>query len=214
MGFFRVVLSGKSPVGAEVWSCGLSYIGPNTSIPQPDMQEWAQNVGVAIAATTGNKLIDLLSNAGNINQVRTEQRQETTEVLMTAGEYDLPIPKIGTGTPDKVLPNSFCISLLTGAPGRSRRGRVYWPAWVYSAGSTMTFSTTQLTDWLNAFVAINNIIKAQSIIVDPAYQMVLAVRSRLLHTSADVITAAGGHVPDTQRRRRDAIPEIYTSVTV
>lgn len=214
MGFFRTMINGTSPAPGEVWSIGLSWIGPNTEIPFEDLREWAEGIGTAINAFTNNGLVNLLSSSGFITSIRTEQRDETTEALIQAAEFTLLSPEPGAGTPSKTLQTSLCISLLTGRPGRSFRGRVYWPAWAYSGTTEMRFGTTNLGTYLTGFDEIHNLIQAQAVIVNPAYSMVLAVRSRLLHESNSVQQYAAGNVPDTQRRRRDALEELYVLLDV
>lgn len=214
MSLFRVEISGVSPSAGEVWSVGLNWGGPITNLTQEELMQWATNIGVAINAMAANPLIQLLSDAGTITKIRTEQRAENDEHLIRAAEYSLPTPKAGAGTISKPLQTALVISLLTNIPGRSYRGRAYWPAWAYSGTAGGLFGGSNLTSWVGGFKTIANAITAAAVAVDPALNMILVVRSRLLHTHEPVITLGAGNVPDTQRRRRDAIAELYTTLAM
>lgn len=211
MGFFRVILNGNSPAPGEVWSVGFSCVGPNTDVPFLDLQQWATGIGVGLAAMTGNTLISQLSTNGTITEVRCEQRSDETDLLMQAAEYQLPVPKGGTGAASKTLQTAQVVSLITARPGRSFRGRMYWPAWAYSPDAAMRFTPAACNAALAGVDQIFDLIKAQALVVNPAYQMQLGVRSRLLHETNDVGRISCGDVPDTQRRRRDSLNEVYAS---
>lgn len=214
MGHYRVIIGGPSPAAGEVWSVGFSMDGPDGVMPQADINAWALGSANAIKALVSEPLHTLLSGTGGINNVRIEQRSETDETLLVAGEAGIVPPRMGTGAASKVLQSSLCISLKTGNPGRSYRGRVYWPAWAYTNAADMTFPTATIDDWLQSFADHVELVNAQAIVVDPGYAMILVVRSKLLHVSTPVTSLAAGHVPDTQRRRRDALNEAYTVLTV
>jgi hypothetical protein len=209
MGYFRVIINGTSPFPGEVWSTSLAFIGPNTAAPFATLQNWATGIATFFNLAGSNALVGILSDSGGITQVRVEQRGDDNDELALAAEALLPGRRTGTGTPNKPLQTAVVISLLTGIPGRSYRGRCYWPCWSTGLTTQLMFGTSQLNDWLDAFEEICEGITAAAIVADPAYNMVLAVRSRLLHESNDVGLIAAGTVPDTQRRRRDGAPENY-----
>lgn len=214
VGFFRVIINGTSPAPGEVWSVGLSFVGPNTLIPFLDLKDWATQIATGMSALSGNTCINFLSAGGAVTMIRTEQRGETDDLLIQAAESSLATPKVGAGTANKTLQTSVCFSLITAQPGRSYRGRCYWPAWGYTPTASLQFSSGDLTALLTSFEDIVQMIGEKSVIVDPAYQMLLGVRSKLLHETNDVGQIAVGSVPDTQRRRRDAIPEVYSTLTL
>lgn len=211
----RVIISGSSPGGAENWSVGLAYGGPaSTSIIQfqDQLNAWAAAVGTYLTGlATSNVLITMLSSEGAITSVRTEYR-DTTGILLAAGEA--PISKSGAGTASKALQVSCVVSLRTAFPGRSYRGRMYWPAWAYTPSSGLQFGTSLRTDMLAAFKALNAAVIAAGVTALPAYTGDLVVRSATLQAETEVIRAEVGSVPDTQRRRRDLMPEVYSAVAI
>lgn len=210
MAEYRVILSGSSPAAGEVWSSGCSLTSTAPPMDQTEISAWALGIANAIEALGANSLLTLLSTAGAITTVRCELRGADTEALLLAGEVDLTPAKAGAGTANKVLQASVVISFRTATPGRSYRGRAYWPAWGYTPTAELLFGSSNITSWLNDYADLLQLFGAQAIIVDPAQEMSVVVRSRLLHVSTPVTALAIGNVPDTQRRRRDAVNEAYT----
>lgn len=214
MSHFRCIINGTTPAPGEVWSVGLSYLSDAEAVGFTTLDAWAASISANISALAANTLVQALSNGGAITKIRVEERSDADETLVLAAERVLGAPKTGANTPDKVLQAAICISLLTGQPGRSYRGRVYWPAWAFSPDAQLLFGVGSRTGWITAFKAINDLIEAAALTADPLFEIELAVRSRLLHSSTRVQFVAIGSVPDVQRRRRDALTELYSSATV
>lgn len=211
---YRVILSGNTPAAGEVWSCGMSLQGVAPAMDQSEITLWAQGVANAIEVVPTTGIYSLLSTTGTINKVRCELRDPDNEALLLAGEASLIPPKTGGGAAARVLQCSLVISHRTNIPGRSYRGRVYWPAWNFAGTAEMLFSTSSLPDLLTSYADLVELVVAQAVVVDPSFAMILVVRSRLLHLSTPVVALAAGNVPDTQRRRRDALTEQYTVLPV
>lgn len=211
---YRVIIAGNSPAAGEVWSCGMSLQGVAPGMDQSEISQWAAGCATAIAALAGNALVGLLSNGGSITTVRCELRDPDDDTLIRAGEANLAAPKFGTGTPTKVLQCSAVLSLRTNVPGRSFRGRVYWPAWVWTGTTEMLFGSGFTPVWCQAFADLVELVVAQAVVVDPSFAMILVVRSRLRHQSTPVTSIAVGNVPDAQRRRRDGVNETYAVLPV
>lgn len=212
MGQFRCEIQGTTPLPGEVWSVGLNFIGPRVLVPFTDLRDWATAVGVALNALPSTGLIGAMSTDGKITTIRTEERDSDDDSLVQAAEYTLPSPKTGSGTISKTLQTTACISLLTGRPGRSYRGRVYWPTWAYSGTATGMYGGTDMTNFLASFKTIVDAIVTAGDTVTPDLELDLVVRSRLLHQSTQVNLYGLGNVPDTQRRRRDAAIETYQTL--
>lgn len=214
MAYLRCIISGISPYPGEVWSVGSAWTVAGTTFTTADLTEIATNYGVAIAAMTGNQLITQLSSAGKINKIRVEQRNITNESLVAAGEYTLPVPKAGTSNLLLPLQTSMVVSLLTATPGRSYRGRMYWPCWQNAPTPTGEFATATITAALAGQAQLMNAFKTACTSADPSFVAILVVRSVLLHLSTTVTRYGLGSVPDTQRKRRDNATEIYTEAPV
>lgn len=212
MGQFRCEIQGTSPLPGEVWSVGLNFIGPRVLVPFSDLRDWATATGIAIYNLSTVGLIAALSTAGAITKIRTEERDSDDEHLVQAAEYTFPSSKTGAGTISKTLQTSAVVSLLTGQPGRSFRGRVYWPVWAWSNTATGMIGGSDITSWLSSFKNIVDAVITAGDTVTPDLALDLVVRSRLLHQSTQVTLYSMGNVPDTQRRRRDAAIEVYSTL--
>lgn len=216
MSFYnRVIISGSSPSPLEVWSVGLTYGGSTPAGyigAQSDLDQWSAAIAARLTALPGaNTLLGLLTDQARITKVRTEFRF-TNGALSAASETSL--NKQGTGTPSKALQVSAVFSLRTALPGRSYRGRVYWPAWSYANDAQMLFPAGSRASWLSDFKALNAGIIADAVSAFPTYDGVLCVRSQIQALETPVTQFEMGSVPDTQRRRRDRAPENYAVLPV
>lgn len=115
-------------------------------------------------------------------------------------------PSPGTGSSTTPLPNEVAIvgSLRTSLAGRSYRGRMYFPgpkaSGLTAAGRFTTGVCTALADALAAYM--------QPISVS-SMDLEAVVASATAGVFTLVNAAAVGDVPDVQRRRRDALTEVY-----
>jgi hypothetical protein len=116
----------------------------------------------------------------------------------------------GKATGSQCLPSTTCmvVTLRTGAPGRSRRGRMYIPARnVLLAGANGQMASGQPAGLAGAvadyFGSLNVILERQVVVV-----------SRTNATWAPIKSVDVGTVFDTQRRRRADLTETRTSVDV
>lgn len=211
--YARCIIEGTSQ-GGEVWSCGLSYSGATASFSQATLQAWADGVATHIESlTSANVLISMLSTAGAVTGVRCETRSNE-DLLLLAAEGAVSPAKSGSSPPNKVFQSAACFSLRTPIPGRSFRGRVYWPAWNYAPTTAMRFNAGVTTDMATALVALNTAIIAAAEAAEPATGIELVVRSKVLDVETEVTSVAVGDVPDVQRRRRDDLVEVYGVVAV
>lgn len=203
----RMIISGTLPEG-EVWSCSVAYkreeTGDDNVIRDYDgLRDQAEVTWdlLDVLMDTG-ALAALLSSSAAINKVRWEYRNGTT--LEQAAEWTAtPLP--GQGTMTKVFQTSLVFSLLTGRPGRSYRGRIFWPA----LGATISSSTGRLTgptigeaaSEMAAFLKDAGRRGGLQPDVDPV------VYSTLLDVVTPVTSVSVGNILDTQRRRRDSLVE-------
>jgi len=141
-------------------------------------------------------IMDTATTAG-INPATDGQTTRVTATVSHAGSI--------TGNP---LPYQVAvvISLLTDTATRHGRGRLYLPAPDVSMCVDGKLSSTALT----------NIDTGMTALFDSLNTSVLTpvVRNRTAHSSLNVTSARVGSVFDTQRRRRNKIPETYTAITV
>lgn len=209
----KMILSGSLP-GGERWSCGVAYDKP-AGLADPltsynSLLSWIEDdIIPALDKTEINALKALLSSQGRIDTVRTEYREGTE--LVQAAQVELGSPVAGTGTMTKVFQTAVVCSLLTGRPGRSYRGRVYWPALGavinQTTGRLQTPSAQGVADAM-AFLLTD--VGDLSLEADLRPGVYSAVKDEFTYVNSISV----GDVLDTQRRRRDTLVEARSSATI
>lgn len=204
-----VRINGTLP-GGEVWSVTPKFMGsPSPMTEYADLEEWATLIGdYIISLANADPLIALLSTAGAVTSVRTEYR-DANNGLAQAAEYVFSSPKPGAGSPNKVFQTSVVISLRTGRPGRSYRGRIYWPALAAALNANLRLPEATMTGIMDSAAGLIAEIEGYADQVGSSVR--LAVVSQTLGVSTRVQTIQVGDILDIQRRRRDSLQELYVS---
>lgn len=218
MAYWRVIMKGS--LGAvEQWSTSVAYgiVGLAPDVPDASTTD-AMAAAVAAAATTtnvGSNLRTLLSAQGTLDVIRVEKRAED-ETVLNVSEVIIGTQIVGTGTATKTPQDCLVFSLRTSTPGARGRGRMYWPALGSSISSTFQLTAPTSANaaaaakvWLQA---INSAMDGVYIAQSSALRVALSVRSGTDHVCRDVNSIQVGSILDTQRRRRDILPETYASV--
>lgn len=216
--FIKTIFKGS--LGAvEQWSTSVTWgifglAGDSSNQPEADGLLAALRTASAVYAPPAS-LRQLLSTGGSIDGIRLERRAENETVLNVA-EGLFATPTLGTGSASKTPQDAMVLSLRTSTPGPRGRGRMYWPALGASLNGSFQLTTPAPADiatatktWLNA---INTAMNGYWVSVGAARSAVLSVRSVTDHVCRDVNSLQFGSVLDTQRRRRDALPESYNSI--
>lgn len=201
-----VRINGTMP-GGEVWSVNPRFWSPTSGsvIDYAELQEWADDVAAVISGwTSANALLTSLSSALTITSVRVEALS-STGTLIQAAESVLATPKAGQGSPSKPYQTAVVTSLLTGRPGRSYRGRLYWPAQALSMSTSdlrITGPAAQgIADAMGAFLTDVAELTPGGVGVRPV------VVSQTLDVATPVTSVSVGNIFDVQRRRRDSLDE-------
>lgn len=218
MSYWRVIVKG-SLGSVEKWSTSYAYgiVGLSPDVADQATTD-AMMTAIRTATTSGNvtaNLLSLLSTAGNIEAIRVERRSESEGVL-NVSEGLLTTPLLGTGSANKTPQDAVVMSLRTSTPGARGRGRSYWPALNSTLSASFQLTTPvpanlpgNTKTWLQAInTAMDGVYIAQA----SALRVALSVRSVTDHVCRDVTSIQVGTVLDTQRRRRDDLPESYSSV--
>lgn len=207
----RLILGGTL-FGVERWSVGINYRVDSTLTPDgalksfEDLTDWAQRI--RDEKITGQDytpaLLDPLSTQGTIDTVRTEWRNE--EGLQQAAQAT-GAPIVGTSTSVRPPQLAYVVSLITGRPGRSYRGRIYWPAIaspvISNQGVIQASAVVALAErWAEALRQFGERSTAEDL-----YPV---VHSGVKNEVTRVTSVRVGNVIDTQRRRRDAFIESYS----
>lgn len=204
---------------SEVFSCTISFrffsVFP-TVLTQSMLESAAARIVSAVTATTmGANFRSILSTSGSITGWKITQHDED-ERIISVGQANYGSPLVGLGAASKTPQDAVVISLRTGEPGARGRGRIYVPALAAVLGTGFKFTTpgpaAMAADFKALFKLIGDQLNAELAANSYAVTVVLAVRSVTGHVSYDVSRLQCGDVLDTQRRRRDALPEAYVSV--
>lgn len=197
--------------GGEVWSVTPKFDSPAGVITEyEDLENWAADIGEIIRDMgTGNTLRNFMSTAASISGVRVEYRDANNE-LAQAAEDIFSESLAGSGSANKPYQCSAVISLRTGRPGRSYRGRIYWPALnVTLSTATLRIAPASVLALCTAMRDLLNGIRTAPSLPHP---MNLVVVSQTRNENTTVTQLQVGDVMDIQRRRRDSLVEQVTSL--
>lgn len=206
----RMVISGGmgSPE-VERWSVTLNFTldGGGAVTSPTDLQTWANNAADFLDAADVEQasISAIMSTLVDADRVDIYAYGPTGGALAVAGAD---CAMSGTGAVESPFQVAVCVSLLTDRPGASYRGRMYWPACGASVNSNGTYSEApQLApDFAELLVGLGNI--------DGTSTAILGVYSPTANVVTPVTSVRVGNVLDTQRRRRDQVPESYTSAAI
>lgn len=217
MAYWRVITKGGLGT-VETWSTSVAFgvigLSPDTPLQQltDDMALAIRNATTSTNVTTA--LLTLMSGQGYIDTIRVERRAEDDTILNVA-ESLLAAPLSGSGTATKTPQDALVFSLRTATPGPTGRGRMYWPA--LGATLSASFGLTGPTPaavvagaktWLTSTnTAMDSVYAAQG----QGLRVALSVRSLKNNVTRAVTSIQVGSVLDTQRRRRDLLPESYVT---
>lgn len=214
MSYIRVLLRGRLGT-QEVWSVNPAY-NETTNVAGWDQslgQDTADRIG---ALAVPDVLRDLCSTSGPGTTVRVERRSDA-HVLLGAAEAAWS----GFGTPGfaatKPPQTSVVLSLRSDVPGGRARGRLYWPGLAASIdGTTLRQSSAATLLIANAASAYLDDIETQlKEGLEPSPSLIdyhLCVVSKTGGFRTDINRIMVGDVLDVQRRRRDSMPENYSTV--
>lgn len=219
MAYFRTILKG-SLGSVENWSTSNNWgiFGLSPDVPDQAAVD-GMLLNLRAFTTTANvptNLRTILGAQGDMATWRVEKRAEDESILSIA-EGALTAIVGGTGAVTKTPQDALVLSLRTNTPGARGRGRMYWPALAASLSTQFQLTTptpaaiaADAKTWLNAIgTQLNNYF----IGIGATPRVVLSVRSVRDHQCRDVVQIQVGSVLDTQRRRRDKLPETYSNVT-
>lgn len=213
MSFARVLLRGT--LGAsENWSVGVAYRRnvDGTSFTQSEVQAAA----AAIAAIDlGADLGVVRSTAVRSTTVRLEIRTDANDLVLAAEAPWTKLGSSGSGA-SKPAQTSLVFSLRSTVPGSRHRGRIYWPALAATINAdTLRLTTVATQAYATQMAAyLDDIETALKEQLDPSPSLndwALAVYSPTNQSLTDITRIEVGDILDVQRRRRDSLPESYSS---
>lgn len=189
----------------QTWSVNpkFSYPGSPTSVPtQAAMDSWAAAI---IALESGDIIpnIDMISNSASVLGVTCSFiTADNTSLVISEGTLATPV----TGTGAASMPGQCAVvsTILTNIPGRSGRGRLYWP---YIALGMTDELRIPLTDAQTIASNVGAWLHDVAAAWPGSEPVVASVVSRVKSAAYPATIVRVGDVVDTQRRRRDQLIE-------
>lgn len=199
-------------VSSEKWSINLTF-DPTGEFPGGVSQSALDAAALAIAGlSVGADLQGPLGASGTLNACRLEVRDDIDDHLIGLSEQNRPTPLVGASSVKLTAQSAIVCSIRTDSPGASGRGRVYWPAMGVTIDGNSRMSSPTNTNMVAAFKTYFAAMETQLETAFPTIGFSLAVRSRATHSTPHATRIQVGNVLDTQRRRRDALPEAYATL--
>jgi hypothetical protein len=211
LSYVRVSITGTLP-GGEVWSVNPVF-DPTGEIGGVVSQTALETAAGLIAnRSLPASLLTSLSSAVSRTGAKVEVRDDATDNLIGLAQVQSTTAQVGL-TGIKCPPQSAVVlSIRTNTPGGSGRGRLYWPGLGVTLDNSGRFTTPATATFASDFKAYLIGIRADLASAFTGIGFDLAVRSKTTHTTPHATRIQIGNVVDTQRRRRDALPEAYSSV--
>lgn len=212
MVYFRVSIKGT--IGAtEVWSVNPQFATSTILVPSQSNMQDAANLIAAVNVPSGLNVAK--STAAMVTSITVEARTDAGQLAATA-QAAFSGTQTGGSTPYGPPQSSVVLSLRSDTPGARGRGRLYWPALglspTYGSGRLTTAQQSSIGSAAVTYLrAIQDALKAG---IEPplsAATFELAVFSKVSGGHSLINRILVGDVLDTQRRRRDALPENYVT---
>lgn len=207
-----VRINGSLP-GGEVWSVTPKFTRPMGPVTEyEDLERWAGVVaGTMEAWDTTTIFRQLLSTAGTIDSVRVEARNAANQ-LTQAAEVQLTPSLAGSGPANKIFQSCVVFTFLTGRPGRSYKGRMYWPALAATLSSSLRLSQANIDNYASNGAQLLEMIGSAGA-TDGEFPIPVVV-SQTAGTYTPITSVRVGDILDIQRRRRDSLTENYGEAAV
>lgn len=212
MSYARVSILGQFP-GGEKWSINPVFDPNGEGLDTVSQANLDAAVAAVNALTIPSALMTLQGSGVTVNGCRIEVRSDTDDRLIGLSTASRATPSGGAGSLKLPTQSAIVVSLRTNTPGGRGRGRLYWPATGVVLGTDGRISSPTPTaiaaDMKTYLLAIRNALAT----TNPLIGFDLAVRSQASRQTPLVVRLQVGDVVDTQRRRRDAYIESYSSVS-
>jgi hypothetical protein len=140
-------------------------------------------------------------------------RDDVTDALIATSTASSATVMVGVGSTAMPSQSAMVISIRTDTPGGSGRGRLYWPCLVKGLDNAGKVPTVDVASFIADAKAYLLGIRSDLATSFPTIGFDLAVRSKTTKTTPHAVRIQVGSVVDTQRRRRDAAVEQYTTLT-
>jgi hypothetical protein len=211
--YVRVSILG-SLVSGEVWSVNPVF-DPTGEFTPTVSQSALDAAALAIANRSLPATLGVaLSASGTRTGARVEVRDDATDALIATSTQQTTGGTAGSGTLRLPPQSAAVVSIRTNTAGGSGRGRLYWPSLGATLGTDGRITIPAVATFVTDFKSYLMGMRTDLATAFAPIGFDLAVRSKTTHTTPHAVRIQVGNVVDTQRRRRDALPEAYSTATV
>lgn len=212
MSYVRVSILGVTN-GGEKWSINPVF-DPSFEFGDTVNQGNLDAAAAAIAALNpGSNVLGTISTQMAIQGARLEVRHSETDDLIGLSIANRSTPLYGNVAPRMGFQNAIVVSVRTNTPGGRGRGRIYWPCPAVTLGVDTRIPSATVTSFLADMKTYLLAMRSALATSFPTIGFDLAVRSTVSATTPHAVRIQVGDVVDTQRRRRDTLPETYATLT-
>lgn len=202
--YHRIHIDGSWNAAGEAFSTSFGATADSTPPDQGPYTDWAQAIMNYLRAGSVDvqQMTGQIGSTGTIDRIRLYWHPSTSApAAVSAVSSGLPVAGAGTIVMPPQITRVY--TLVTGVPGRSFRGRMYWPRLVTGVSNTFrdnNASTATATAWATILSAMTDLGPGTDAVVP-------AVVSKTRDLVTPVTAVQVGDVLDTQRRRRDNLRE-------
>lgn len=213
----RVTMSGSMFGGEEEWSTGfyMGNVSADANLPQQSIVDAIGPLWQTFFTTAANGF----NSNYKTHEIKIVQLKATDGKTVPDSQvyYTYPAPITGGYTTNINPPQISAVATLISpiARGLASKGRMFLPGTGFSVdtnGRIPTASQTSLTNNLKTFLrAVNDLPEDNVILLSSKGRTAPLLGAPVMH---EVISVRIGNVYDTQRRRRNALTEVYTTATL
>lgn len=214
----RVTCFGDMLQGQEEWSTGFWLGQPSAAAAVPS-QAAADAIAAAWATFFGTATVGISGafRSMGIKMARYPSGSENADPDATVYAYHAS-PILGGASGSTLPPQIALVATLVAGTGRglAGKGRMYLPGINHAIDNTGAIASAQRTNTANGLKAFFDTINASSSV---SSDVINASKGRIgvpfaPPVNQKVTAIRVGSVYDTQRRRRNNLPEVYTTVAV
>lgn len=211
MAHYRLSIVGTLGASPEVFSTGCAYVATGPPPTQGALNAWADAAMIVMSGSNAGAVWfrGNISVSSYITNVRIYY-YPSVGAPATLGAISTPASASGSGATVHPPQCATVVTLQTGIPGASYRGRMYVPMLAGSIGSGLTrtdLSASTATNFASLLEVLGSTASG-GLADDPA------VVSAAAGAVTPVTSVRIGNVVDTQRRRRDALNETFYSAPI
>lgn len=213
----RVTISGSMYGGEEEWSTGfyMGNVGADSNAPLQSIVDAIGPLWQTLFTTSANGF----SNNYKTHEIKIVSLKASDGKTVPDSQvyYTYPAPITGGYATNQNPPQIATVCTLIGvaARGLASKGRMFLPGTGFSVdtnGRIPTANQTALTTGMKTFLtAVNALPEDNVILLASQGRKPPLIGGPVMH---EVISIRLGNVYDTQRRRRNALTEVYTTQTL